>query len=268
MPKTKIIKKSNLDKFYTKQQVASLCYEIAMPYIAGSVVVEPSAGSGAFSSLFECVAYDIDPEMESIIKADFLKLNLPEAPNGLAFIGNPPFGNRGDLITKFLNHIFSFDSSRVIAFILPATFNKRTKQKIFPDDWKLKKVINLPPNSFVFEGKDYHVPCVFQVWEKTNEGYDLREIDYGTSCQDFSLDKSGDFFMFGASPAHIIHSADVTQNNRGYFLKTNLDISVVEHKLKSVDWKSVANSSVSGGVAWFTKSEIIKVYTDKFGGLQ
>ena len=71
--------------------------------------LEPSAGSGNFSNLINgCIAYDIKPTAENIIKADFLKLNIPYKEGRLIF-GNPPFGDE-----PCIKRLYD-----AIAFILP-----------------------------------------------------------------------------------------------------------------------------------------------------
>ena len=80
-------------------------------------IIEPSAGNGSFSKQIEnCIAYDLYPEDDSIIKQDFLELKM-EYKKGRLFIGNPPFGDRGNLITKFYKKCIHYGD--YIAFILP-----------------------------------------------------------------------------------------------------------------------------------------------------
>ena len=40
------------------------------------------------------------------------------------------------------------------------------------------------------------------------------------------------------------------------------------NKLGQIDWKSKGKSSVSGGVAWFTKQEIINIYEESKNDLK
>lgn len=108
------------DKYYTPKVVAKKCIEKTLQIIGKeniSEIVEPSAGNGSFSlQMPNCVAYDIEPEHESIIKQDFLKLEL-EYKKGRMFIGNPPYGERLSLAQKFFKKCVK--EGDYIAFILP-----------------------------------------------------------------------------------------------------------------------------------------------------
>ena len=66
-----------------------------------SEIIEPSAGNGVFSKkINNCIAYDIEPEDNSIIQQNFLYLDIPYK-QGRLFIGNPPFGKGNYLSVKF-----------------------------------------------------------------------------------------------------------------------------------------------------------------------
>ncbi len=82
-------------------------------------IVEPSAGNGSFSNQIEgCIAYDIEPECECIIKQDYLELDI-EYKKGRCIIGNPPFGRSMNLARQFYNK--SIKIADYIAFILPVS---------------------------------------------------------------------------------------------------------------------------------------------------
>ena len=75
------LKRDTIDKFYTKQNVAQNCSNIAQQLLnidnEFDVVIEPSAGNGVFiNSLTKicsnCLFYDIQPEHELIITQDYL----------------------------------------------------------------------------------------------------------------------------------------------------------------------------------------------------
>ena len=96
--------KLHLDKYYTSDEIAQYCIDTARKVLKGKIiseVIEPSAGNGVFSKKIKnCIAYDIEPEDNSVIQQDFLKLNIPYKERRL-FIGNPPFGSR---LTHFLKN--------------------------------------------------------------------------------------------------------------------------------------------------------------------
>lgn len=249
--------KSELDKFYTNPKVAENCVNVLKKYVSKTdVLIEPSAGNGSFSSLLNCTAYDIAPERNDIIQKNWFDVELP---NECVVFGNPPFGNRNDLTKKFITH--SLQNAKIIAFVLPKVFQKKTMQSVFPDNWSLVENIPLPKNSFLLENKPYHVPAVFQIWIKDHPINNRESIKFTQKTDDFEFSKNGEWFIFGAAPHKIIPSKEKLLNNRGYTFYSNEEI--VE-RLRKIDWKKHALSSVSGGVAWFSKQQIITVYNEVY----
>lgn len=108
------------DKYYTPLTLAKKCIETVYTVLGSesvSHVLEPSAGNGSFSTQIpNCLAYDIEPEHESILKQDFLTLDL-EYLKGRLVIGNPPFGSKMNLAQKFYKK--SVLLADHVAFILP-----------------------------------------------------------------------------------------------------------------------------------------------------
>ena len=98
------------DKFYTNNNVVDLCFTKLTKYetlLNKCKVIEPSAGSGAFLdklSNFDFDAFDIEPaeSKHTILKQDFLQLDLNTYSKSLAFIGNPPFGRQSSIAKKFI----------------------------------------------------------------------------------------------------------------------------------------------------------------------
>lgn len=267
MPRNKIIQKCGLDKFYTNPVVAKSCVATLLQHTKNKSLtfVEPSAGSGSFSNLLDCFAYDIAPENSSIEKLDFLNDPIFLAGD-ICYFGNPPFGNRNSLSRSFIERCLESNNCKVIAFILPQCFEKKAMQSIFPNDFCLGVSEVLPRNSFLLEGESYHVPCVFQIWFK--RGYlnldDLREKQQPTFCDDFTFVSKAEanLFVFGAAPTSTIDPDQVLPNNRGYYVKTFIDTEVFRAKMCSINWKDNAKSSVNGGVAWYPKDEIMKLYKE------
>lgn len=171
-----------LDQFYTKAAVAVNCIHFLANYIdtKGAYFVEPSAGAGAFWSQLpdaDRLGLDLDPKHEQIRKADFLKFDpQKELPSGrvIVTIGNPPFGKNSSLALKFVNRAAEF--SDVVAFVLPMTFKKESMKAKLARNLHLVAEVDLNPYSFEFEGADYDVPCVFQVYERRAT---LREVTLG-----------------------------------------------------------------------------------------
>lgn len=168
------LQRNTIDKFYTKPEVVIKCLKEFKKVTIGSgdVVIEPSAGNGSFTSRlveYNSISYDIAPEGKGIIEQDFLKLNLIGFQIPLHFIGNPPFGRQSSIAKKFIKHICSCDKTRSFGFVLPKSFKKESMQRCIPLDFHLISQIDIEKDGFLVNGKDYNVPCIFQVWERKGE---------------------------------------------------------------------------------------------------
>lgn len=107
------------DKYYTPADIALYCINKTKEKLNTTFlrVIEPSAGNGAFSSQIDnCIALDISPEKEGIIKQDFLTWGS-QYEKGTLVIGNPPYGEKMNLAQKFFKK--SIQIGDYIAFILP-----------------------------------------------------------------------------------------------------------------------------------------------------
>jgi hypothetical protein len=171
--------RNTIDKFYTKDIIVDLC----MNYINSNIIInpddliiEPSAGNGSFISSIKSITnnykfYDLEPENDEIIKQDYLSLYVNDIiknnkNNKIHIIGNPPFGRQSSLAIKFIKKSCEF--SHTISFILPKSFKKDSLKKTFPLNFHPIFEIDLPDKSFLVDGIEYNVPCIFQIWEKKN----------------------------------------------------------------------------------------------------
>ena len=176
------LKRDTKDQFFTKKEIAIKCIDkIGEKINIAGIVIEPSAGDGAFYDLLRLkytavLGYDIEPGISSIVQQDFLKLNLNgefEVP--LHFVGNPPFGRQSSLARKFIKHICKCRQSKSISFILPRSFKKPSLQKTFPLNWHLIYQEDVEENAFLVNKKEYDVPCVFQIWIKKETEREIPE---------------------------------------------------------------------------------------------
>jgi hypothetical protein len=259
-------KKTKLDKFYTKSDVAIIClkYVNVNDY---DLVIEPSAGNGSFFNNIthlQKIGIDIEPETENVLKMSWFEYSIPEMYSKVLIVGNPPFGIRNGLSKQFISHAVKFDNVQTIAFILPNVYHKHTMQKHIPKKFRLKSVYELPKNSFISNNESYHVPCSFFIFDKS-QGEDLRfnpDFYKETSDWTFSSKDDYDFFVMGASINTI---KDVpTKNNRGYYIKVKngYDVDKVKNNFMSIKVKG--NSSVNGGAYWITKPELVKQYMEQY----
>ena len=159
-----------LYQFYTNSDIAKECID-TIDVSKYDIVVEPSAGTGTFYNLIEHpnkIGIDIEPKCNGVIKQDFLEWDLNEFPlPKVLTIGNPPFGRQGSSAMKFIKHASIF--SMTIAFILPRGFKKRSVYDRIPlNFWKVNE-INIPENSFSYNGESFNVQCVWIEYEKKNK---------------------------------------------------------------------------------------------------
>jgi hypothetical protein len=112
--------KIELDKYYTEKSIALKCIQYFKDNLdfVPSEWLDPCAGDGAFSSLIpNCIAFDIEPDSNSIMRLDFLKECSLEYKERRVIVTNPPFGDRLNTARKFLHK--SLEISDLVGFILP-----------------------------------------------------------------------------------------------------------------------------------------------------
>ncbi|MGX2973108.1 restriction endonuclease subunit M, partial [Helicobacter sp. T3_23-1059] len=112
-------------------------------------------------------------------------------------LGNPPFGLRGNLALRFINHSNDFGTGDLdkgadfVAFILPPLFDSDGKgsPKKRVRDYELVHSEKLPLNSFVYpNGKEVEVATLFQIWVHkkllANKTLNIESSAHKT-CKDF-----------------------------------------------------------------------------------
>lgn len=275
------------DQFFTPTETAEYCYSKFLEIILGYsedesdyTFIEPSAGNGSFLKLFPCdrrMGFDIEPKLDEIKEQDYLCWE-PEQENKYVVIGNPPFGLRGQLALKFINHSSKF--ADYVCFILPQLFEsdgkgvprKRVNGLNLVHSEKLDTCFESP------DGKKINVQCIFQVWSKfhKNVKYEISN-DESTVLKIYSLSDGGtpsttrnkkmfykcDAYIpstcFGKGNMKYYDSFDVLPRKKGYgivFIKEREDNL---QKFKEIDWGSVAFLSTNS--AYNIRSSQI---TDKF----
>lgn len=172
------LKRNTIDKYYTKPEIVDICINAIKIHLftndieKNSLIIEPSAGNGAFISHIKELSknykfYDITPDNSEIIKQDFLELDhqlLIETYKIIHIIGNPPFGRQSSTAIKFIKKCCLFAAT--ISFILPKSFKKESMRKRFHENFHLLYEIDLPENSFLVNDIESDVPCVFQIWQE------------------------------------------------------------------------------------------------------
>ena len=186
-----------LDQYFTKPDVVRRCLSQLEDIHSYDLLVEPSAGAGAF--LFSIVhpnktGIDVDPKHSDILKDDFLNYCIDPKYKKVLVLGNPPYGRYHHLSKAFILHAMSFPNVKTIGFVLPNVYRKHTPQR-------------------------------------------RSSADIITGTKDFLFANRHDFdvFVFGTSPKRVIR--DPKPNNRGYFLKSLIPIDLLVNRIQSIDWQ-------------------------------
>jgi predicted RNA methylase len=170
---TKGLRRNTIDKYYTKPDVVDVCINLVKQHLqinAEDFIIEPCAGNGAFirgiqSLSNHSIFYDIEPENDEIIEQDYLLFELQNNHDKkIHVIGNPPFGRQSSMAIQFIKKSCQFCDT--LSFILPKSFKKDSLKKTFPSQFHLLHETDLPEKSFLVNGLEHHVPCIFQIWEK------------------------------------------------------------------------------------------------------
>lgn len=167
----KRIVKSDLDKFYTKENVVKNLLT-NFDFSEFDLVVDPCCGDGAFyrnTPHINKIAIDILPHIEGVITHDFLTwdyTNIKQHRSKVLVVSNPPFGKQGSIAMNFIKRCSLF--SDTIAFILPLSFAKPSVKNKIPEYYHLQYEEILPEDSYLLDGQSYDVKCVFQIWKKSD----------------------------------------------------------------------------------------------------
>jgi len=177
------------DQFFTPDNTAQYCFNKVLEILQSLndnnnyTYIEPSAGNGNFLKILpkdKRIGLDIEPRNEEISQCDFLDWKPLDNNLNYIVIGNPPFGLRGQIALKFINHSSNINA-KYVCFILP---------QLFASDGKgvpRKRVIGynlihsekLTTNFTDPNYKIIKVECIFQIWSKEhyNKKYDIKSID-------------------------------------------------------------------------------------------
>ena len=142
--------------------------------------IEPSAGDGSFTKLLpeNTISLDIEPRYEKIIKQDYLNWK-PETEGKYNVLGNPPFGLRGNLALRFINHSAKFADH--LCFLLPPLFESDGKGSPMKrvKGYNLIHSEKIDTNFYDPTGKDIKVNVILQIWSKyiTNDKYKTKSND-------------------------------------------------------------------------------------------
>ncbi|NWN45753.1 SAM-dependent methyltransferase [Candidatus Phytoplasma pruni] len=269
-----------LDEFYTTPQTTLHCWNVLQEKLATLNInlqeyhyIEPSAGSGSFYNLLPSsrrTGVEINPSLNpEYIVSDFLDYQPPHKEKNIV-IGNPPFGLRGNMALRFINHASQFTD--IVAFILPPFFasdGKGTPAKRV-QQYQLIHSEKLPPDSFQYpDGKTVKVSTVFQIWSKitpTNKTHHAPASPKtahqfikiyslsagktpGTTRNKKMIDKC-DIYLpntcFRGMKTY--DSFQELPNKRGYGIKILQNKTTIKKILQTANWEKIAFISTNGAL--------------------
>jgi hypothetical protein len=269
----------DLEQFYTCRILAAKClasvekhFEIA----SFRVVLEPSAGDGAFFSILpesNRIGIDLDPMAQGIIEADFFHWEPPLFEDNILTIGNPPFGQRGSLAVEFVNRACQF--SRVVAFILPRTFRKDTFFNRV--DSRFHLVEQFDCDDFrTPSGEKVAVKSVFQIWERrnkkrppisrdlTHEDFDLKHAHLSRISQEELLNLRVDFDFAIAQVGSNFVPKDVFEVTKGSYWYVKELKPGVREVFEKLDFGFLDGLNLS--FKSLSKKDIIQAYNTAIDG--
>lgn len=277
------------DQFFTPVDTAKYCYDVFRDFLKLNSIneerityVEPSAGDGSFMEVLPAdrtVGIDVEPKMEGIIKQDYLEFQLdvdrfPE--KDFVVFGNPPFGLRGHLALRFINHSHHF--ADFVCFILPQLFESDGKgsPRKRVEGYNLVHSEKLDTKFYEPSGREMVINVIFQIWSKNlyNESYSIKEdnldcikvlslSDGGTpsSTRNKKMLHECDIYLpstcFGKENMKSYDSFEELPGRKGYGIIFEESIKKdLTKRSKSVDWSTV--SFLSTNSAYNLRSSQIK----------
>ena len=253
------------DQFYTSDETVKVCYDIFEKTLninkSEYVFIEPSAGNGSFLNILpeNTISMDIEPKNDKIKKCDYLSWFPEDDSKKYIVFGNPPFGLRGHLALKFINHSFAF--ADYVCFILPQLFEsdgKGSPRKRI-NGYNLIKSHKLNSNFYEPNKKKVKINTIFQIWSKNevNTNYSISS----TNISDFkvySLSDGGsssntrnknminhcDIYIpstcFGAENMRLYKHFNELPGKRGYGIVFNIDKEYYSNKAENILWDKIA----------------------------
>ena len=257
------------DQFFTHPDTAKYCVEVfkkvVKKYDSNTfpfTYVEPSAGSGNFLPYLDhYIAMDIEPRHPDVEQMDFLDWDPTQKNTGCRWvaIGNPPFGLRGQLALKFINHAAKYCD--YVAFILPQLFEsdgkgvprKRVKGLNLIHSEKIQSNFLYP------SGKEVIVECIFQIWSsqymnpefiiiEPNEDilkiYSLSDGGTPSSTRNKNMLDKCDIYLpstcFGKENMKFYTNFLDLPGQKGYGIVFKQNKQENLEKFRNIDWSSIA----------------------------
>lgn len=263
------------DKYFTNPTTVDLCLDL-IDFREYDLIIEPSAGCGSFLNKLpkkKSKGIDISPDIADVIELDFyniekvirlLELEKNREKKYLS-IGNPPFGTSSEMAIDFFNGCSIF--SDTIAFILPRTFRKISITNRLSLDFSLRKEFILPKNSFLVMDpcsptltSEYDVPCVFQIWDKTEDKRTKIEARNTSDFINFENDIKKAKYAFrrvgvAAGELYQISKSNRSMSSSSHFY-INCEDSIAD-TIRNLDWGYDSPKYDTAGNPSISKNELI-----------
>ena len=257
------------DQFYTPIETAHKCFTLFQEFLQEKgetddeyTYIEPSAGYGSFLDVLpkeRTISMDIEPKVENIDTQDYLSWVPSDKAKKHIVFGNPPFGLRGQLALKFINHSASF--ADYVCFILPQLFESDGKgvPRKRVEGFNLVHSEKIDTSFYEPSKKEVKVNCIFQIWSKTHtsDKYTIQTTD-NEVVKIYSLSDGGtpsttrnkkmfyncDIYIpstcFGKDNMTYYTTFDNLPRRRGYGIVFNKNKEENIEKSKNIVWSEVA----------------------------
>jgi hypothetical protein len=250
------------DQFFTHKDTAKYCLGILKEKLVELdvdskeyIFIEPSAGDGSFYNYLPVdrkIGLDIQPRIAGLKSENYLNWTPDDLSKKYIVVGNPPFGLRGNLALRFINHSSKF--SEFVAFILPPLFYSTGKGSCMArvKDMNLIHSEEISPKFLYPDGKEVSVNCIFQIWSKNFSSNILRD-----SCSEYikiySLSDGGtsgttrnkkmlnecDIYLPStcfSNNMKVFYDFESLPHRRGYGIKILKDFDRVKNVIESTNW--------------------------------
>jgi hypothetical protein len=258
------------DQFFTKKTTVLKCIEILKNKLEELGVdeneytfIEPSAGDGSFFLELpeeRRIGLDIEPKNDKIVKNNFLNWH-PESGKYIT-IGNPPFGLRGNMALRFINHSSKF--SDFTAFVLPQIFESTGKGNCMDrvEGMNLIHSQKVDSDFYYPNGENVSVNVIFQIWSK-NFKTDSQKLSTSDFIKIYSVSDGGtpsttrnqnmwyncDLYLPTTcfqDKMKIYYNFDELPQKRGYGIVILKERDTIFNILSSTEWKEKSFVSTNG----------------------
>lgn len=258
-----------LDKYYTDPSLAERLVRTTFETIGSDWdrIIEPSAGDGNFLRYLprETLAYDIAPEVDNTITADYREVNLPYMEKSLV-IGNPPFGRANKLSVQFVKQ--SLTHSPYVAFIQPIS---QLDQNRTMKDTELLYSEDL--GKLEYSGRTVH--CCFNIYHYCKDGHKQNFNIPGVKCRhifrsgkykhdDKILNYPWDFRVAAWGTIRLLGEDEFCPNEIVFEVEDDMR-DWVQNKLENCPYTQIINSVTTPNLpAWRLRKWLKEEYNKNF----